>query len=247
MELYALVTFASTCVLGAGVAVRLLLVWRRTREAPELALGVASLALTLSPIALVAAASGVGVAPRAAHVLFVAGVLLHPVNPMAMVLGVWRIFRPGSRRMGGVCVVVALLLAVWTVRRLADGEIALQTADPITAGISHGVRLATYGWAAFECFRYRALLVRREALGIGSPEIAHRIGLWGLSAAAVAGLAAIGWYGFAVVGKPLLQWSAGLLAVNGLGLLGGATLWVAFFPPAGYRRRFMRRTHASES
>lgn len=238
VQFFAFMTFAATCTLGAAVSIRLLWVWRRTRELPELALGVSSLSLTLSPIALIVAAGVVGTAPGIATVLFWVGVLLHPVNPSALAIGVWRIYRPQSRLAGAACIGLALALAVWTVRRLADGEIALQTADPVTSGISHAMRIATYLWASVECFRYRALLRRREALGIGAPEIAHRIGLWGFSAACVAALTMTGWWGFAVVGTPLLEWAPGLFVVNGLGLIAAAGLWIAFFPPKAYRERF---------
>ncbi|MDJ0788120.1 MAG: hypothetical protein QNK05_15030 [Myxococcota bacterium] len=235
MDSFAFASFACTCVLGAILSVRLLLVWRRTRALPELALGVASLALTLSPILLIVGARLASSHPGVALAAFTLGVLLHPINPLAMACGVFRIFRPDARWAGALCGLVAVAFAVWAWRRLGAGEIALQTKDPLSAAISHAGRLGVYAWAAFECFRYRALLHRREQFGIGSPETAHRLALWGASAACIAGVAAIGWYGFAVREVPLLQWPLGLLGVNGLGLLAAATLWVAFFPPRAYR------------
>ena len=244
MQTYATVTFAITCVLGLGVALRLLVAWQRTRQVPELALGIASAAMTLSAIGLVAAEQLAATAPDTARMLWLVGVLLFPVNPIALGVGVWRIFRPESRWAPVLCGGFAIGLATWTFLRLSAGEVALQTSDPRAATLAHGIRFAVYAWAGIECFRYRSLLQRRDALGLGNPGVAHQIGLWGLSTFAVAALTAIGYYGFLVVGKPLLEWPAGLLVVNGLGVAGAASIWLAFFPPAVYRRGFLESSQA---
>ena len=239
MLLYATITFALTCVLGLGVALRLLAVWWRTRETPELALGLASTALTLSAIGLVAAAELQPGSPGIAWHLWVVAVLVFPLNPIALGIGVWRIFRPESVWAPLLTAGFAISLGVWTALRLGAGEVALQTRDPLVATIGHGVRMVAYAWAAIECFRYRRLLLRRAALGLADDGVAHRIGLWGVSTGCVAGLTVIGYVGFAWVGKPLLEWPPGLLVVNGLGVAAAATLWLAFFPPAVYQRRLL--------
>lgn len=244
MQIYATITFAITCALGAGVALRLLGVWRRTRQMPELTLGLASMALTLSAIGLVAASGLEPRSPAVASLLWVVAVLLFPLNPIALGIGVWRIFRPQSRWAPALCAAAAIGLVVWTVLRLRGGEVALQTSDPLAATLAHGIRIAVYAWAAIESFHYRRLLLRRAPLGLADPGVAHRMGLWGLSTSAVTALTGVGYFGFAFVGKPLLEWPPGLLLVNGLGVGAAATLWLAFFPPALYRRRFLERSRA---
>jgi hypothetical protein len=96
--------------------------------------------------------------------------------------------------------------------------------------------LAGYAWASFESLRYHQLLRRRLRLGIGDPLVAERLLLWGVGTLALVAIALLhllaqlaGHYEL----PPSLLGASSLLI-----LLTAACEWLAFFPPARYRRRF---------
>lgn len=233
-----------------AVSVRLLLRWLRTRQLPELAVGIGFLLvgcglplmaaggigrascgdLDLLPIALGLAAIGGGIG--------------------ALNLFTWRVFQPhrswaralalGSFAAGGG-------VALGAVRALA---LAPADADPI-AFATHwwlGLRLLFelwYAWTAVESLREWAMARRRLALGLSDPVVTNRFLLWGTMGAALAlnGLVAtlLEQRGLSPVHDAA---PAVVLALNGL--VAGSLMLLTFMPPRSYvdlvRRRAAQAT-----
>ena len=97
------------------------------------------------------------------------------------------------------------------------------------------VRIGSFAWIGFESLRYHGLLRRRIALGLTSPLMAHRFLLWGFSGA-MATFSYLIYLGFELAGSALGEAALPTLLVGALGLATGAATWLAFLPPAFYRR-----------
>ncbi|MCG8587838.1 MAG: hypothetical protein MJE66_00960 [Proteobacteria bacterium] len=114
-------------------------------------------------------------------------------------------------------------------------------------------------WVAFESYRYGVLLRRRRRVGLGNALVANRFWLWGFWATTTLSLMASDltarlWYlslanGAVhfdpVVGRPILEFTVLVTSVLGCGSV--ASLFLTFFPTAGYQRWIERRASRRES
>lgn len=227
-------TLAST-----GVGVRLLLLARRTRQAPEAAMGLAFLASAAIGFPLLTAAAIVtegGGAAGLAHALMALGALFTFGGYVGLGVGCWRIYRPSARwplvpiGVGGA----ALLAAAVTVAACADPARAGTREFAFWTGICIGS--LTFAWNAVESFLLHRQLRRRLALGLADPEVANRVLLWGIGAAAAWAMTLHALVLRATFG-PVMDDGHRLVA-SGIGMVAAVAIWLAFFPPAAYRRRF---------
>ena len=93
----------------------------------------------------------------------------------------------------------------------------------------------SYVWTAIESFRYRAMLRRRVALGLAEPGLANRFLLWGLAGVfASAGIGISTW--IALSGVDPTGHPVSMLAIGTAGFVTSLALYLAFVPPAAYRR-----------
>jgi hypothetical protein len=107
------------------------------------------------------------------------------------------------------------------------------------------LRLATFFWASLESLVYWRLMRRRLALGLADPLVTNRFALWGMGLGAGAAGTTIAFLGNlfgARYGGSGLVFEA-LIAATGL--VGAATLFLAFLPPARYQRWLLRRAGAA--
>jgi hypothetical protein len=224
-------------VVSAGVGVRLLWLARRTRAVPELALGVAFFAVGAIgyPIGLLAILPGTPELP--ARALFALANLATGLGSAAVFVFTRSVFRPDSRWAGALVVAASAVLAV----QVAFGVARALTASPASfaeADFGFSVRQAvtalSYGWTALEALRYRALLVRRLALGLADVVVVNRFLLW-----AIAGGGAF--FGSSVMSTVSLTgatpWEdpVALLAVGLGGFVAAICTGLAFLPPRAYR------------
>lgn len=164
------------------VGLRLLLLARRTREVPETALG---LGLTLMgglgyPLTSVARAAE-ALSPETRTGLMIAAHLCMVVGVVSIAVFNWRVFRPFDRagRLGVQAIFLATA-ACFVAQGISPGyragAIEKEGLAIVLINVMMGV---TMGWAAYESFAYHAKLRRREAIGLGNPELARRFRLWG--------------------------------------------------------------------
>ena len=246
MQIFAGVCLLGSCVAGLALGTGLLRAWRRTREVPELSIGITSLTLAASGAMLLANAR-VPVEEQGALRLTVTMVslLLLATSSIALGVGFWRIFRPQTRWAAWLCASASLALLAWWVLAVVQGGSGLRGEGGLRPLLYNAGRLAIHVWGAWECFRYHAMLKRRVAIGLADPLTAHRFWLWGLSTAGVVGSIGVGIYAPYVLGVNVLVWPPGLFALGALGLFSAVSVWCAFLPPAFYRRLVQARSAAA--
>ena len=240
MRALSMLGFGAFVAASVVVGLRLLALARRTRELPELCIGAALLlgggiAYALVQASLALRPTSIPLALAVAR----AGVLTAATGSLALLFATWRIFRPGERlgaalfATGAALVAMAALLVFATT---PDGE--RNVSDPVYWTLTAAASLA-YAWSALESLRYHALLRRRERIGLADPELADRFRLWGVAAASAVAIYAVG-----VVNRVLVPVGVHPVAMaiqSCVGLVAATSIWLAFFPPAAYRRRFTAR------
>jgi len=160
----------------------------------------------------------------------------------------WLTFRP-AERWARVLVSVAatVMITGFVAIGLSDGyRIALRP------GVAHWVtwaaRTSVYLWLLFESFRYWRLSRRRLRLGLAEPLVTNRFLLWSIYATAMLSMGMIDplarfWYIIRTgeserwipeLGGPIVIWLITLSSA--LGILVMISVYLTFFPTAGYRR-----------
>lgn len=236
MQAVAGLAISTLVIASIGVGIRLLVVHRRSHQAPELLLG---LMLLLSvglgyPLMIVSTRVDAETANR----LLASSSLAVAVGFSCLMVFTWRVFRRNSAwgraaalTGSGVLVGTAVWDAIYVLSHagshLAGGEVTPQS-------VIHAFTvMGAYLWASWESLHYRGMLKRRLRLGMADPVVCNRLLLWGLM-------------GLAVSAGILLNVGAGVLGVsiveNPLVLLGSSTtgmtqtilLVLAFAPPRAY-------------
>lgn len=221
----------------AVVGVRLLLLARRTREVPEAALGTAFLLLGAIGYPLTTLARrGVIASDGINAALMGGGLLVQDIACFAVVLATAQTFRGGTRVGRGVVAGAAIWFAAsWLGQLVTSGFGPLETHLAYSAGLA--ARTAAFGWASFEALRAHAHGRRRLRLGLAEPLVVNRFLLFGIGMGAVFAAFVIFIVGQLTTANPSA--AAWVLAATGvMGIASAIPTWLAFLPPASYRRRF---------
>lgn len=247
MQLISLVGVLAFVVTSLVIGARLIWHARRAPHLPALAMGLA-LFLTggLGYILLFVSLAMPDTAGTWLPLFQGAGLLCISTGSGALWVFTWRTFRPGER--WATCLVAvagAMLLLSYTLLAAEGGF-----AEPIRSGtkfwIGFVARALALVWAGAESFRYYGLMRRREALGLAEPLVTNRFMLWGIAATVGAISAAVSGVMIAMGAQSAGPFIAGLrMVMAGFGMLSAASLWLAFFPPEAYRRRFAQGTAES--
>ncbi len=237
-----------TALLGSGVAlliaadavvgVRLVLLARRTRRLPELALGSALLLMGAIGYPLsIAARRGLGAEGGFEVAALGAALAFQNAGCAAMAIATAWTFRASSRRARGAALgMAAALAASWTVQAVT-GDFAIPAGRTLAYWTGFALRAAAFAWSAAESWATFALLRRRLRLGLADADVTDRFRLWAQSATGVtAGFAVFGAALVAGVDPAVSAWV--LVSTSAVGCVSATTLWLAFLPPRWYLRRF---------
>jgi hypothetical protein len=219
------------------IGVRLLVLWRRTRQLPELL--IACGILGIGPVGFIFTISGTSsgeTLPGLASVCLAAALLSTSGGAFAAAIFNWRVFHPDSH---------ALRLLVWALGLAFIGGFvweAIATGfTSLTAGRG-GIRLYSFLstgillWGAAESLRYFAMMRRRGALGLADPLVTNRFLLWGLGIGAAGVGTAISVTAQLFTGQHMLDVPWVMMSNSMHGLAAAVLMWVAFIPPGFYRR-----------
>ena len=230
-------------VVGLLVGVRLLALWCRTRQLPELLAAVAMLGI--GPLGTCVLGTG--------YLLFhdtslmplfhAAGLAIQGVGFSAIACFAWRVFRPNDRWAVALAAIISLVLLVdgfgMFVVPTPAGEFALRN------HVSMSLKILAIGWGAFESLLYWRVSNRRAAIGFADPLVSASFLMWGIGlASGTLGLAVvyatIAWIGPGAVLSPPSQ-----LFISCFGVVAAAAFYLGFLPPRAYRRRFGARAPAA--
>lgn len=222
------------------IGVHLLLLARRTRQAPELLLGLSFVvSLIGNCMFIVALDTEIANYPWSIDLVQV-GLIVVDIGVAFMALFNLRVYRKGSR--------VASLLT-WTLIACMIGSQlvtwglldTLSRTEPFSYWLKYSLRAIVYAWGAVEALRYHRLLARRVRHGLADPVVANRFFLWGVaSVLAVIMLTAFetgDFFGFqTTVGDVFM------ITASFVGAPAAVLYWVTFFAPARYRELVVRRS-----
>jgi hypothetical protein len=232
--------FGAFFVVALLVGVRLLLLWRETRELPELLIGIGVLGIgpvgfSVTVVSQLLAESS----PAASTLCYSLAQLAVSAGALAKLVFTWKVYHPHSRLArafvlaGGLALLGAYLEMAWR-------------GFPVEApGLRHLPLVAALLWGSIEALRYRERMRRRARLGLGDPVVENRFLVWGIGAAA-AGIGSV----FSMVAGTLYGPDAlvdpGLLLLLSLhGMVAALCMWLAFLPPQAYLRRVARERAAT--
>jgi hypothetical protein len=246
LEAVAAIGGGSFVLVSLAVGLRLLLVWWRTRELPEFALGFGLFAMGgVGYPLMVAAVHGFGLSVPVREALLALQIALNVVGITAMAVFTRRVFRPEAPAAKAAVAAVGLSLlslAVW--QAVSPGLWAFLTDRTGAWSSSALVVVAALAWSGVESLLYFAKLRRRVRLGLADPVVTQRFGFWGFSILTAAGISLAG-HLLERAGVPTVESVIGALVVGPPGLVMSAALWMAFFPPAAYVRWVKARAAAA--
>jgi len=226
VALLALLGYGSFVLASLVVGVRLLLLWRRTHETPELAIAVTMISGGLSYAIGIAAFSLPDLSRIAAALLETISAFSAHLASASLALALRSIFRPGERWARALQLSLTVALAGAFSLRLVD-PLAFPPPDLVFWPYA-ALGAFVYGWSVVESLRCRALMLRRARLGLAAPDVARRFLLW-----AVAGTAALGIFALAMlerVQKPGVMAPWMIAVMSALGLVAAIGISLAFFP-----------------
>lgn len=238
MSALALPGFLAFFVVALVVGLRLVGLATRTRQLPELLMGVG--VLGIGPVGFGGIVLALGLAhdaPFLSRLVAAAASTAIGVGVGAKYLFNWRIYRPTSR----AAAVASLAGVAGVAATLAAEASATGFATEAWRGIGwHLVRSAFQVgcllWGAGEALVYWDKMRRRAALGLADPLVANRFLLWAIGAGAAGLGSAIGTGVQLVTGRPPLEQNWLTMSSSLHGLVSAVALWFAFLPPAAYRR-----------
>ncbi|MGH0034196.1 MAG: hypothetical protein ACQGVK_04125 [Myxococcota bacterium] len=223
MNTLGLAIFGISAVISAVVGIRLLWVASRSRELPELTIGLVML-LELVSAALWAAASSSATGQLVSTVA-AAG------SASSMAVFVRYTFAPDS--WSGRIGLAALLLTSAACVLLPTRAGAWGSADFYLqfGWLASLARAAAYAWASLAAGRSRATLRRRARLGLSHPLSASRVGFWCIAS----GMACAS---FSIPLIEILTQTVRPLGISPISMVlaiaAAGSTWLAFYPPRVY-------------
>jgi hypothetical protein len=228
-------------VASSVVGIRLLMLALRTRQLPELlvGLGFATIGLVGYPIAVLSGFGRGSVADMHTSVWY-GGVLVMDAGLACLYAFTARVFRPGQT--WAAWMVLALTAA--SLASTTGAWFAMREALPqaLSFQVTRGWILvgqigsgAGFGWIGVESWLQLRMARRRAALGMGDAVVANRFLLWVVFASFATGMnVANSCALLAGVSAAESPWVQAAMAAFGLGA--AIAMYLAFLAPAGYLR-----------
>ena len=237
MQVLGLLGVVAFSLASAVVGVRLLRLAARTRQVPELAMGLAFVVSGAIGFPLLSAASiamQTGGADPSRWVMGF-GTLSLFSGYVGLGVGCWRIYRPVDRWPLWPIGAGAVLLLAASAVTFASREFGPGSLRDVAFWSGVAIGSATFAWNALESFLLYAQLRRRLVFGLTEPEVVNRVLLWGIGSFAAFVMTLHGLATRIFIGHVIDD--AHRLVSSACGLVAAVAIGLAFFPPAAYRRR----------
>ena len=245
LESFVGIGFLAFFIASSVVGVRLLLLWRRTRELPELLIGLG--VLGIGPVGFGFLTVGelcVAGAPSLARVLIGTGLVAMSVGSGAKYVFNWRVYHPQSAALKACVGIACALLGVCLLWEWESTGFRTLVRPGSSYFLRIGLQVGCLLWGSSEALRYWNRMRRRMRLGLADPVVANRFLLWGLGAGAAGIGSAVGgamqWW----TGQPPLEMPWVMLSSSLHGLAAAVAMWLAFVPNAAYTRMIRARAVA---
>lgn len=237
MQLLALPGFLAFFFVALWVGLRLLLQWRRTRQLPELLLGLGVLGIGPIGFGLVMLAAAAGARdPNAPSWLAGLAAIAVAGGSSAKAVFNWKIYHPRSRAVAGLsaAAIVALAVAI-AADGVTTGFAPAAWMQPGWMLVRQLVQIAVLLWGAAEALLWWRRMQRRVRLGIGDPIVASRFLLWAVGAGMAGTGSLVGMLVGLATGRPMNELPALTLVLSLFGLASAIALWLAFATPEWFK------------
>jgi len=232
LGLSALASVVVSLVLG----VRLLRLWSRSRQLPELAIGSSFIfAGVMGYIATVFGNPGTVALPDAvAYWVMVSGIGLISVGVGLTYFFVWKVFRPDAAWARWLFWVASVTLLLTVAPISGDSGVVVQV--NIMTVVGDLVRFGGGAWGACESLRYFGLMRKRMRVGLAEPAVTNRFLLWGGASLATGTIFLVTSTAVRLALSPADgSVTPGVMTlISLLTLVTAVSQWLAFLPPARY-------------
>lgn len=226
--------FLLICVVGGA---RLLLLARRTRQLPELVLGLGLFFMggIGMPLAALARAP-LDLSNDTRELLMASQGLILALGYGAFTRFTQRVFRPQQRFAAVAAGVLPATVVVGVVVMVLEPDGATSALGHSGYGLSVGYLVqqlggvATLSWTAVEALRHAEALRRRVRVRLADAVVANRVQLWGGAMALAAAMAALT-SGAQTLGVDLMSTVGGMGVIACLGAVSAGGICLAFLPP----------------
>ena len=223
----------------SSLAIGLRLVWlaRRNRGLPELLIGVGILGIGPAGFALMVLAMLFGAnRPAVALVCLATAQLAIAVGGLAAYVFTRTVFRPEAAWARAVVWIAALIFAAAFFGRFATGTYSLPMRLDFWTQVGSFDMIACLLWGSFESLHYYGRMRRRARLGLADAVLTNRFLLWGLGIGSAGLGSLLANVVMMVRGTAMMELDGLTLSNSMFGLASAVLMWIAFLPPAGYRR-----------
>lgn len=250
MQVIAIVPLLMFGLVGTAVAIKLLMLARKTRELPEFAISTSILLMSVIGIPLCAAGRMPGnFGTSHGDMLFALGLFFAALGIEMTYVFCWSVFRRNSAWGRWVLVVSGgALLTIWCLivtRGLGATELEAAQAliRPYAVALISMLVLAS-AWSTAEAFRYWGMQRRRLRIGLAEPVVVDRFLWWAISNIATGSLGLTMIAGL-LMGKLIMRDPVSLVVLGVVGTVLTITWGLSFFPPKVYLRWVEGRASAS--
>jgi len=238
LALVGLLGLGAFVVTSLVIGLRLVRLAATTRQLPEASMGISLLASScIGTGALVLTQVIPDISVSASYWLIQFANAFSHIGYIALLVFVWRVFRPGEAWANALFALCLAGLLVGYVGEAVHLEVGAPAGRNAWLFLTLGARTLAYAWGSVESFRYYGLLRRRIALGLGEPQIANRFLMWGIATSAGLTIWFIGIALTALGPSNLAALESTFLLVAICGFVFAIALWLAFMPPRWYRAR----------
>lgn len=168
------------------VGVRLLCLARRTRQTPELLIGLAFVLCGVGYVLVTLPVLGPLASDSLRIALLTTGRFAFALGCGAAAVATWRVFRPAGFVSLALVYTISMMLGAGFVNDLLVPVPEEYRRARALYWMGFGAEGACFAWAAFESLRFARLMRRRLRFGLANAGVARRIRLWGGASGAVA-------------------------------------------------------------
>jgi hypothetical protein len=248
VEIVAAIAGIASVLVCWVVSLRLLSLAKRTRQAPELLIGLGLLLAggLWSPLMAVGRQATALPDPVRATVV-VAGAITAICGMSCIAIFNWRVFRPAdSWAPAFVSAVAVALIGLALAQSFGSGWMVFAHHEQGPWTSVSWVGVVIYTWSSIEAGRQYSMMTRRQRLGLADPVVTDRMRIWTLmmltSVLASLVFATCQMLGIAVAGT-----TVGLSLTAVAAFLSAVFLYLAFMPPSSYLESVRRRAQPMEA